>query len=73
MRSCVIGAEFWIALPTTIGALGAFIGVLRNGRRTKHVSHQLAQHTEASAARYRAYARVISDLEPRVEDLEKGE
>jgi hypothetical protein len=73
MPQCESAAQFWIALPATIGALGAFVAAWRNGRKTDKVVHNLAAHSEASATRYRAYNRVIADLEPRVERIERGE
>lgn len=71
--TCESAAQFWIALPATIGALGAFAAAWRNGRKTERVHEDLSKHTQASATRYRAYNRVIADLEPRVENLEKGD
>lgn len=73
MVDCQAAAQFWVALPATLGAITAAVAAFRNGHKTDQVKRRLAAHADASAVRFRAYSRVITDLAPRLETPDKGD
>lgn len=66
MAGCTLGPDFWVALPATIGALGALVATLRTQRTAKETGGKVDAHRRESSGMRQHFDAVIRQLEPRV-------